>query len=130
MRSIKSVLIFIALAVLAACAKMPEVSPEKAAQLFQSKEAVIIDVREQDEWDEQHIDGAILIPLSEVESRLDEIAKYQDSTIIMQCRSGRRSGESTQMLLNAGFENVYNLKGGILAWDEANLATVKGAAKH
>jgi len=109
---------------------MPEVSPEKAAQLFQSQEAVIIDVREQEEWDEQHIEGAILIPLGEVESRINEIAQYKDSTIIMQCRSGRRSGESTQTLIDAGFENVYNMKGGIIAWNKAELATVKGSAKQ
>lgn len=110
-----------------ACApKAPAISPNLAAELFAEQKAIIIDVRENEEWLEQHIDGTILIPLGELESRLPELAQYKDSTVIMQCRSGRRSAKAGSILLEAGFTKVYNLAGGILAWDEANLATVNG----
>ncbi|MEE9331167.1 MAG: rhodanese-like domain-containing protein [Methylophilaceae bacterium] len=112
---------------LAACApEAPSISPKVAAEMFADNKAIIIDVRENEEWLEQHIDGAILIPLGEVESRLAELTQYKDSTVIMQCRSGRRSAKAGSTLLEAGFTKVYNLTGGILAWDEANLPVVRG----
>jgi len=77
-----------------------------------------------EEWNEQHIAGAIFIPLGEVESRLEELAAYKNSTVIMQCRSGRRSAKAAKTLIDAGFQDVYNLKGGILAWDKAGQTTV------
>ncbi len=123
----KIALFLLVAVLLTACSKVSEVTPEQAAQLFKDNKAIIVDVREQDEWNEQHIDGAIFIPLGEVESRLGELAAYKDSQVIMQCRSGRRSEKAAKMLMNAGFDQVYNLKGGILAWDEAQLETVKGA---
>lgn len=128
MRYLKTVLLFFVVAVLSACTRVPTVSAENAAQLFNEQKAVIIDVREQEEWDEQHIEGAILIPLDQVESRIGELAQYKDSTIIMQCRSGRRSDIAGATLIKAGFSDVLNLEGGILAWDKDGLATVRGKA--
>ncbi len=102
------------------------ISPERASQLFAQQKTVIVDVRENDEWQEQHIEGAIHIPLGEVESRLTELAEYKDQDIVMQCRSGRRSAVAGQILMLAGFSKVHNLEGGILAWEKDGLATVKG----
>lgn len=119
----------LSLMLLACAPNVPTVTPNQAAALYKDKQAIIVDVREQDEWDEQHIAGAIFIPLDQVESRIGELAEYKDSTIIMQCRSGRRSNIASAALIDAGFSKVYNLEGGILAWDEQGLATVKGAAK-
>lgn len=113
-----------------ACApNVPTITPNQAAELYHDKQAIIIDVREQDEWNEQHIEGAIFIPLGEVEGRIGELAQYKDSTIIMQCRSGRRSNIAGASLIKAGFSKVYNLEGGILAWDKQGLGTVNGTAK-
>lgn len=105
---------------------VPSVSPNQAAELFANKQAVIVDVREQDEWNEQHIEGAIFIPLAELENRMGELEQYKDSPIIMQCRTGRRSNIASKSLIEAGFSNVQNLEGGILAWSESGLATVNG----
>jgi len=115
--------------ILACSPNVPTVAPKEAATQFSSKQAIIIDVREQDEWDAQHIEGAILVPLDQVESRLSEFAAYKDKPIIMQCRSGRRSHIASTTLINAGFTKVYNLEGGILAWDEQGLPTVKSEQK-
>lgn len=121
--------IFIALLLLlvGACAtQVASISPKQAADLFTSKQAIIVDVREQDEWNEQHIDGAIFIPLASLDSRVDELSQYKDSPIIMQCRSGRRSEIAAKELIKAGFTQVKNLEGGILAWEAAQLPIVSG----
>lgn len=120
---------FLSFSILGCTPNVPAVTVSEAAELFTNQQAVMIDVREQDEWDEQHIEGTIFIPLDQVESRISELAQYKDSTVIMQCRSGRRSNLAAETLLKAGFSKVYNLEGGILAWDEQGLPTVKGAAK-
>lgn len=98
------------------------VSPSQAAQMQQSNEAVILDVREMDEWNAGHIAGAIHIPLGEMQGRMSEIARYKNSSVITQCRSGTRSEKAAQALKQAGFSSVYNLEGGINAWQKADLA--------
>ena len=85
--------------------------------------AVLFDVRDRDEWDEVHVDGASLIPLDELAEHLDEIPRTSD--VILMCRSGRRSGIAQQTLRDAGFERVANLVGGILAWEEDGLPVVR-----
>lgn len=115
--------------IMACSPKVPTVAPKEAATQFDSKQAIIIDVREQEEWDAQHIEGAILVPLDQVESRLSEFAEYKDQPVIMQCRSGRRSHLAGVALIKAGFTKVYNLEGGILAWDEQGLPTIKPEQK-
>ncbi len=75
---------------------------------------VIVDVREPQEWEISFIDGAITIPKGEVLKRLDEIP--QDKTVAFLCRTGVRSGEVTGWLMDRGYNNVYNVLGGINAW--------------
>ena len=99
------------------------ISPVDASEMFTAKEAVIIDVREQNEWDEKHIPGAIHIPVAQLNSRIAELEQYKDTPVIMQCRSGRRSAKGAVALHGAGFKQVYNMDGGILAWDKAGLET-------
>jgi rhodanese-related sulfurtransferase len=86
--------------------------------------AVLVDVREQHEFDDSRIPGSILIPLSEFQARFEELPK--DKEIVMQCRSGARSGQSTEFLLSNGYKDVVNMAGGILAWKEAGLPTEPG----
>ena len=83
--------------------------------------SLLIDVREQNEYDELHIPGSILLPLSELAERYEELPK--DKALIMQCRSGGRSGKATEFLLANGYEDVVNMAGGILAWSAADLET-------
>jgi len=80
-------------------------------------DVVLIDVREQWEYDAGHIPNVKLIPLGELPNRLDEIPK--DKFVVMTCRSGNRSNQATRFLRSQGFSNVHNMKGGILAWQEA-----------
>ena len=112
---------------LAGCqpSNIASMTPNEAAKIFSEQKAIIVDVREDDEWKAQHIAGAIHIPLAQVESRLSELAQYKDSNVVVQCRSGKRSAKAASTLQAAGFTKVYNLTGGIAAWDKDGLATTK-----
>ena len=76
--------------------------------------AFVLDVRQPEEWEAVHIPGATLIPLGELESRLDEVP--QDQNILVVCRSGNRSARARDILLNAGFQNVSSMAGGMNEW--------------
>ena len=80
-------------------------------------DVVILDVREQSEYDAGHIPGVALIPLKDVPNRLNEIPK--DKPVIVTCRSGNRSGQATDFLRQQGYTNVHNMTGGINAWQQA-----------
>lgn len=77
---------------------------------------VLLDVRQPEEFAEQHIPNSILIPLGELPERLDEIEEYRDKEIVVICRSGNRSGQACMFLTMSGFENVLNMRGGMLQW--------------
>lgn len=111
---------------LAACSKpgVESVSSDTAAEMFAQRQAVIVDVREQHEWDEARIDGAIHVPLGQLSSRLQELEPYRNTTLIVQCRSGRRSAQAIQIIKAAGFEHLYNLQGGIQSWVASGHKTV------
>ncbi|MFK7804569.1 MAG: rhodanese-like domain-containing protein [Anaerolineae bacterium] len=94
-----------------------------AASLTDNDDVVFIDVREQWEYDEGHIPGITLIPMSELENRLAEIPT--DKTVVLTCRSGNRSGRMHAYLEDQGFDNTINMEGGILAWEAAGLAVEK-----
>ncbi len=96
---------------------MKEVSVQELKQLIDTKaDFQLIDVREPHEFDEANINGH-LIPLGEVLDRADEINK--DKQVVVHCRSGKRSATAIQALeAQMGFTNLYNLKGGILAYIE------------
>jgi rhodanese-related sulfurtransferase len=76
-----------------------------------------IDVREEHEYEEFNL-GAMLIPLGDLADRLDEIEGWKAEEVIVHCRSGARSGRAKAFLEAEGFENVRNLLGGVLAWNE------------
>lgn len=100
---------------------VPAVSPQQAAEMQSQQKAIIIDVRENDEWNTGHIAGAIHIPLGDIQNRIIELAKYQNQPVITQCRSGARSAKAADILSKAGFNNVHNMDGGLNAWQKADL---------
>lgn len=83
--------------------------------------ALLIDVREPREWDRSRIPRSVLRPLSTINDWYAELPR--DRTVIVSCRSGNRSARVVQALISqAGFDDVHNLAGGIIAWAEAGLA--------
>jgi rhodanese-related sulfurtransferase len=103
--------------------EMEVISLQEASAQYAAKKAVIVDVREDSEWNEQHIPGVIHIPLAQLNDRLSELKQYQNSPVITQCKSGRRSAQALEVLKAAGFSKVYSMAGGIMAWDKAGLKT-------
>ena len=91
-----------------------------AAQVYPN--ALMIDVREENEWNEGHIEGAVHIPMAQLPERLSELDKKM--TTIVVCRSGNRSGKVAAWLINRGYD-ALNMTGGMLAWTEAKLPEVK-----
>jgi rhodanese-related sulfurtransferase len=100
-----------------------EVSVAEAAKLRDSG-AFMLDVREQSEWDQFHIPGAKLIPLGSLPNELDKLPK--DKTIIVYCRTGHRSAQGRDILLNAGFTNVTSMAGGVTDWQSKGLPVETG----
>jgi rhodanese-related sulfurtransferase len=102
---------------------LPDTVTPAEARRYMLDGAALIDVRDRDEWDEVHVEGAILIPLDALPERLDDVPDTMDVIVI--CRSGRRSGLAQEALRDAGIERVSNLAGGIIAWEEAGLPVVR-----
>jgi rhodanese-related sulfurtransferase len=86
--------------------------------------AFILDVRTPDEWNEYHIPGATLIPLDQLETRLNEVPK--DKEVVVVCRSGNRSKPGRDALKAAGYTRVTSMIGGLNEWKSAGLPTVAG----
>jgi len=86
--------------------------------------AFILDVRQPDEWNEVHVPGSTLIPLDQLEARLNEVPK--DKEVVVICRSGNRSQPGRDALKAAGFTQVTSVTGGLKEWKAAGLPTVTG----
>lgn len=76
----------------------------------------LIDVREVFEWNEGHIEGARLIPFSDLEFEIEKQVPNKTSTIVLYCRTGGRSSRAMELLKNMGYTNVRNLVGGYAMW--------------
>lgn len=112
---------------LAAAGTLPAVDVKQGAAL-QSHGALLLDVREADEYAEMHAPGSMLIPLGQLAQRLPEIAGYKNKPVALICRSGRRSAQALKLLEQAGFTAAVNVEGGMLAWQKAGLPVISGAA--
>jgi rhodanese-related sulfurtransferase len=86
--------------------------------------AFILDVRQPDEWNEVHVPGSTLIPLDQLEARLNEVPK--DKEVVVICRSGNRSKPGRDTLKAAGFTQVTSVTGGLKDWKAAGLPTATG----
>jgi rhodanese-related sulfurtransferase len=100
-----------------------EISVEEAVAKRDSG-AFILDVRQPEEWNEFHVSDSTLIPLAELASRVDELPKDQE--IVVVCRSGNRSAQGRDILLEAGFTQVTSMAGGLTQWRAAGYPTISG----
>ena len=93
-----------------------QITAEEAKKIMDSgEEHIVLDTREQDEFDEGHIPGAILIPYTEIENKAEEMLPDKDKLILVYCRSGRRSKIAAESLAKLGYTNVKEF-GGIIDW--------------
>ena len=92
------------------------ITAEEAKEIMDSQEGyIILDVRTQEEYDESHIPGAILIPNTEIEARAEKELTDKDQLILIYCRSGRRSKLAAEALMELGYTNIKEF-GGIIDW--------------
>jgi rhodanese-related sulfurtransferase len=103
----------------------PWVTATQAVQLINKEDALVLDIREPGEYSAAHILNARNIPLKDLGARAKEIEKFKQKPVIVACDSGNRSGAAVPVLKNQGFANVYNLSGGLGAWQQAGLPTEK-----
>ncbi len=107
-----------------AVATLPsEITPAQAADM-QKNGAFVLDVREPSEWAQTHIQGATLIPLGSLASRLNEVPK--DRQIVVYCHSGNRSAQGRDILKNAGYTLVTSMAGGITQWQAQGMPVITG----
>ena len=121
----KMLVLLLAVMLLTACGKTNEndrvvtymnITAEEAKRIMDTEEGyVILDVREQDEYDAGHIPGAILIPYTQIEEKANEMLTDKDQLILVYCRSGRRSKIAAEALVELGYTNIKEF-GGILDW--------------
>ncbi len=100
-----------------------DVTVNEAWDLIQNEpELVILDVRTQTEYDDGHIEGAILIPVAELPDRLDELSANDE--ILVYCRTGNRSGTAVAIMEENGFSKIYHMNEGISTWISEGLPVV------
>lgn len=106
--------------------KVTEISPTEAAAKSKNGEAVIVDVREKDEWDEGHIPDAIHMSRGTIELEIEEKVPDTNAVIICHCGGGGRSALASESLQRMGYKNVRSMAGGFKAWKAAGLPTTSG----
>lgn len=121
----KWILILLAVVLLTACGNKNENNQEAAYMNITAEEAkqimdtetgyIILDVRTQEEYDESHIPGAIVIPNTEIETRAEQELTDKSQMILVYCRSGRRSKQAAEILVALGYTNIKEF-GGIIDW--------------
>ncbi len=101
------------------------VEPIAATDLINRQQAVVVDIRPAADYHQGHIINAINIPSNGFANQINTLSKHKNKPIIVSCRSGAQSNSACGQLRKAGFDEVYNLKGGLLAWQNANLPVTR-----
>ena len=113
--------LLLTLILLAGCGGAPaasyrQISQEEAKEMMDTEEVIILDVREQDEYDSGHISGAVLLPVGTIsEDTAAEVIPEKDSAVLVYCRSGNRSKTAASALAELGYTSVFEF-GGINTW--------------
>lgn len=92
-----------------------KISAKEAKAMMDESGVIVVDVREQSEYDSGHIENAILMPLGEIDDIAEAILPNKDSVVLVYCRSGNRSATAAEKLISLGYNNVYDF-GGIIDW--------------
>ena len=121
----KLILLFLAVMILTACGQDKEndqeavymnITAEEAKEIMDTEEGhIILDVRTQEEYNQGHIPGAILIPDTDIKDKAEEVLTDKDQLILVYCRSGRRSKIAAETLVELGYTNIKEF-GGIIDW--------------
>ncbi|MES1981587.1 MAG: rhodanese-like domain-containing protein [Pseudomonadota bacterium] len=105
--------------------RIKDVNTVAALQLINHKNALVLDVRDTDEFNAGHILNAKQIPVLKLKERIGELERYREQPIVVVCRSGNRSATACTVMAARGFKQTYNLSGGMMAWQKAGLPLEK-----
>jgi len=113
--------------VVSGCAEVDEPGvTEISQQEFMSSppaDVLVLDVRTQEEFSSGHVPGAVNIPHDVLASRLSDLDGQKDRAVVVYCRSGKRAGMASAVLLDAGYTNIFHLEGDMNAWTAKGLPT-------
>ena len=101
-----------------------DLTAKEARAFIASEDPFILDVRTPGEFQQGHLPDAVLIPVQELAQRVGEIAKYRDQKVFIYCRSGNRSVVASNILIQAGFTDLYSLRYDIREWVQAGYPVV------
>jgi rhodanese-related sulfurtransferase len=128
-RIVKNLVLSLIVVALVGCntsnAKYRDVSVDEADKLLKQPNTYLLDVRTPEEYAEGHLEGAKLIPVGELESRLGELDAEKEKELVVYCRSGNRSAKASEILSKKGYK-VANVEGGINAWQSSGKPVVTG----
>ncbi len=98
-----------------------EIDSRQAVELIENIQPLILDVRTVPEYEQGHISDATLIPVQELQSRINELSEFKNQDILVYCRSGNRSTVASKILIDNGFNRIYNMRDGFLGWQRNDL---------
>ncbi|BDY07046.1 rhodanese-like domain-containing protein [Ferrimonas sp. YFM] len=117
---------FLFVTIKSAFSKVKNIPAQQAVQMINKEDAVVVDVRSDEEFRKGHIANAKHIPLAEIKNnQLSTLENHKSAPIIVVCNAGVSSVQAAQMLVSAGFEKVFSLQGGMTDWKAANLLVVR-----
>lgn len=101
------------------------ITPQMATNLVNQNNAVIVDVRDQDEFRAGHIPGSRNLPAGKAMERIAELEQYKDRPLILTCKMGNQASHLGRQLRGKGFKDLYRIQGGVTAWRNDNLPVAK-----
>ena len=103
-----------------------QVTAQELVNLMNREQALILDVRDANDFSEGHIMNSMNIPFQALARRMDELEKFKETPLIVACKMGQQSSAAGTMLRKAGFQNVARLRGGLTEWRSNNMPIVRG----
>lgn len=100
-------------------------TPQGATNMVNRDNALVVDLRDSDEFREGHIAGSINVPYKELENRLSELEKHRERPLILVCKNGTQAGPAGRLLRGKGLDNIWRISGGIVAWRNDKLPVVR-----
>ena len=107
-----------------AAASYTELSAEQAQQILRNTDPLLLDVRTPGEFDQGYIEGALLLPVQELQQNLSQLEEYKDRDVLIYCASGNRSTVASRLLIENGFRKIYNLRHGFNDWTKRGYPVV------
>jgi rhodanese-related sulfurtransferase len=102
----------------------PGLTPQQSIRRVNSDGGIFLDIREVGDFKQGHIADALHIPSAKLATRMGELESYKEKPIIVVCRMGQTAGGASKQLLDAGFSEVFKMKGGMMEWDALQLPVV------